>query len=86
MILGWRWNVVYRSELVGGKNEIFTIKKISKELKKRRERESGEREGKTNFFLKERNNNVIIDGWPGGRVVGSYIGTITNITKDSPLP
>jgi len=81
LILGWRWNVVYRSELVG-ENEIFTIKKISKELKKRRE-------GKTKFvffFKKERNNNVIIDGWPGGRVVGSYIGTITNITKDSPLP
>jgi len=33
-----------------GKNEIFTIKKISKELKKRRERERGEREGKTIFF------------------------------------
>lgn len=68
-----------------GKIEIFTtIKKKSVEEERKGERKR-ERDRNKNI-LKKRNNIVIIDGWPGGRVVGSYIGTITNITKDSPLP
>jgi hypothetical protein len=64
-----------------GKIEIFTIKKGRKEKERERERKK-----KDNIFFKKERKYVIIDGWPGGRVVGSYIGTITNITKDSPLP
>jgi hypothetical protein len=53
---------------------------------RRKEKGRGRERDRNKNILKKRNNIVIIDGWPGGRVVGSYIGTITNITKDSPLP
>jgi preprotein translocase subunit Sec63 len=62
----------------------YNNKKKSVEEERKGERKR-ERDRNKNI-LKKRNNIVIIDGWPGGRVVGSYIGTITNITKDSPLP
>lgn len=83
----WSWagaGMLFIGQSWMGKIEIFTTIKKSVEEERKGERKR-ERDRNKNI-LKKRNNIVIIDGWPGGRVVGSYIGTITNITKDSPLP
>jgi hypothetical protein len=83
----WSWagaGMLFIGQSWMGKIEIFTT--IKKSQLRRKEKGRGRERDRNKNILKKRNNIVIIDGWPGGRVVGSYIGTITNITKDSPLP
>lgn len=64
MILGWRWNVVYRSELVG-ENEIFTIKKNQQGIKEK-ERERGEREKeKQNLFFFKKKETIMSSSMDG---------------------